>query len=100
MIIYNETFVVEASAGQEWLQWMQKEHIPAAMATGYFTEYKILEVLDSPNEGVTYCIQYVTDDLTKYNLFKERYLQNLHVRHHQKFENRYVLFNSLMKYIN
>lgn len=100
MIIYNETFVVEASAGDEWLQWMQKEHIPAALATGYFTEHKILEVIDSPNEGVTYCIQYITDDIAKYHLFKERHLHHLHTRHHQQFENRYVLFNSLMKNVN
>ncbi len=100
MIIYNETFVIEEHAGHEWLEWMQAEHIPAAMATGYFTEYKVLTVIDSPNEGVTYCVQYITDDITKYNLFKERYLHHLHSRHHQQFENRYVLFNSLMKTIN
>ena len=100
MIIYNETFVVEGSAEYEWLQWMQEEHIPVAMATGYFTEYKILNVIDSPNEGVTYCIQYITDEMVKYNLFKERHLQHLHTRHHQQFENRYVLFNSLMKTID
>ena len=100
MIIYNETFVVEGSAEQEWLQWIQQEHIPAAMATGYFTESKILTVLDSPNEGVTYCVQYITDEIVKYNLFKERHLHHLHTRHHQQFENRYVLFNSLMKTID
>ncbi len=100
MIIYNETFVIEASAEQEWLNWMQQEHIPAAMATGCFTDFKVLTVLDSPNEGVTYCIQYLTDDLQQYNAFKEQHLHSLHVRHHQQFENRYVLFNSLMKTVN
>jgi len=100
MIIYNETFVVEASAGAEWLQWMQEEHIPAAMKTGYFNEHKILEVLDSPNEGITYCIQYITADINKYEQFKEQHLHSLHVRHHEQFENRYVLFNSLMKTID
>ena len=100
MIIYNETFVVESNAEQEWLQWIQQEHIPAAMATGYFTEYTILTVIDSPNEGVTYCVQYITDEMVKYNLFKERHLHHMHTRHHQQFENRYVLFNSLMKTID
>jgi len=100
MIIYNETFVVEGSAEEEWLQWIQQEHIPAAMATGYFAEYKILTVIDSPNEGVTYCVQYITDEMVKYNLFKERHLHHMHTRHHQQFENRYVLFNSLMKTID
>lgn len=100
MIIYNETFVVEASAETEWLQWMQQEHIPAALATGLFEGHNVLQVLDSPNEGVTYCIQYLTDDMSKYQLFKERHLHHLHTRHHQQFENRYVLFNSLMQTIS
>jgi hypothetical protein len=100
MIIYNETFVVEASAEQEWLQWMKAEHIPAAMATGCFTGHNILQVLDSPNEGVTYCIQYLTDDINNYQQFAEQYAQQLHIRHHQQFENRYVLFNSLMQAVN
>lgn len=100
MIIYNETFVVETSAQTEWLQWMKQEHIPAALATGYFNSFKILEVIDSPNEGVTYCIQYFTDDIIKYHLFRDRHLQHLHTRHHQQFENRYVLFNSIMKTIS
>lgn len=100
MIIYNETFVIETSDEQEWLQWIKQEHIPAAMATGCFSNFNILTVLDSPNEGVTYCIQYITDDLQQYQLFAEQHVHGLHVRHHQQFENRYVLFNSLMKTIN
>lgn len=100
MIIYNETFVVETNTGPEWLQWMQTLHIPAAMATGCFTGYKILEVLDSPNEGVTFCIQYQTPDIEKYQEFQAQHLHSLHVRHHEQFENRYVLFNSLMKTVD
>lgn len=100
MIIYNETFVVEAGAGAEWLQWMQQEYIPAAMETGCFSGFQILEVLDSPNEGVTFCIQYQTPDLAKYQEFQEQHVHALHVRHHEQFENRYVLFNSLMKTID
>ncbi len=99
MIIYNETFVVEASAGAEWLHWMQTQHIPAALATGCFDNHQILEVLDSPNEGVTYCIQYSTDRIERYHQFKEQHLHQLHTRHYQQFENRYVLFNSLMQHI-
>ncbi|MBS7566137.1 DUF4286 family protein [Mucilaginibacter sp. Bleaf8] len=97
MIIYNETFVVEEAVHQQWLQWMKEEHIPAVIKTGCFESYKILAVLDSPNEGVTYCIQYLTPDINRYQEFVAQYAQQLHIRHHQQFENRYVLFNSLMQ---
>jgi hypothetical protein len=100
MIIYNETFVVEEAAEQQWLQYMEQEHIPAVMATGYFSSHHILTVIDSPNEGVTYCIQYFTDDVEKYYAFNDQHLQALHIKHNEQFENRFVLFNSLMKTLN
>jgi hypothetical protein len=100
MIVYNETFVVEGSAEQEWLQWIKANHITAALATGCFNGHQILQVLDSPNEGVTYCLQFFADDIAKYQQFKELHAQQLHVNHHQQFENRYVLFNSLMQAVS
>lgn len=100
MIIYNETFVIDDTIEQEWLQWIQKEHIPAVLATGYFNSHQILAVLDSPNEGATYCIQYITDDIDKYYQFSQTHVHRLHTLHNQQFENRYVLFNSLMQTLN
>ncbi|QJD95651.1 DUF4286 family protein [Mucilaginibacter robiniae] len=100
MIIYNETFVIDDTIEQEWLQWIQKEHIPAVLATGLFDNHQILAVLDSPNEGATYCIQYMTDDINKYHQFSSTHVHRLHTLHNQQFENRFVLFNSLMKTIN
>jgi hypothetical protein len=67
------------------------------MATGHFNSYKILTVLDSPNEGVTYCVQYLTDNREKYRLFNDKHLQELQAIHFQKFENKFVLFNTLMQ---
>jgi hypothetical protein len=100
MIIYNETIIVDEGIHKQWLNWMQTEYIPRVMKTGHFNSYKILNVLDSPNEGVTYCIQYLTDDREKYNLFNDKHLQELQAIHQQKFENQFVLFNTLMQTVN
>ncbi len=100
MIIYNETIIVDEGIHKQWLSWMQTEYIPMVMKTGHFNSYKILNVLDSPNEGVTYCIQYLTDDREKYNLFNDKHLQELQTIHQQKFENQFVLFNTLMQTVN
>ena len=99
MIIYNETIIVDEAIHKQWLNWMQNEYIPLVMETGYFQSYKILNVLDSPNEGVTYCIQYLTDDLNSYNQFNNLHLQNLQAIHQRQFENQFVLFNTLMQTI-
>ena len=97
MIIYNETFIVDEGIHEQWLSWMQTEYIPQVMKTGHFNSYKILNVLDSPNEGVTYCVQYLTDSREKYDLFNLHHFLGLQATHQQKFENQFVLFNTLMQ---
>lgn len=97
MIIYNETIIVEDATYDEWLRYMQQTHIPAVMATGCFSSYRILKVIDSPNEGITTCIQYNADDLVNFNQFFNQYLHGLQATHQQQFENKFVLFNTLME---
>lgn len=100
MIIYNETIIVDEAIYKQWLSWMQSVHIPAVMATGLFNSHRILKVLDSPNEGVTYCIQYIAKTLEDYNQFKNKHQLALQLVHQQKFENQFVMFHTLMENVN
>ena len=100
MIIFNDTVIVEEAVHQKWLKWMQDVHIPAVMATGYFTKYQILNVIDSPNEGVTFCIQYYTDSIEKFNHFYNKHLHILQESHNKEFENQFVIFNTLMRTVD
>lgn len=100
MIIYNDTLIIEEEVHDKWLEWMKAVHIPAIMATGYFNSYQILNVIDSPNEGITYCIQYHTDHIDKFNKFYNEHLHQFYERHDQAFQNRYVIFNTLMKTVD
>lgn len=100
MIIYNETVIIDDGINKEWLNWMQTVHIPAVMATGLFNSYRILNVMDSPNEGATYCIQYHSDTLENYDQFKNMHQQYLQLAHLKQFENKFVLFDTLMQTID
>ena len=100
MIIYNETYIIDESIQQQWLNWMQTIQIPAIIQTGCFNSYKIFTVLNSPNEGVTYCVQFITDNAKNYTYFQEQHQNNFHQLHNQQFENRFVLFNTLMQLID
>jgi len=100
MIVYNETLIVEEGTYPEWLSWMKKVHIPAVMATGYFESYRILNVIDSPNEGVTACIQYNTDTEEKFGQFYEQHLQGLHIIHNQRYEGKFLLYTTLMETVD
>ncbi len=70
------------------------------MATGLFESHRVLKVLDSPNEGVTYCIQYHTKTRENYNQFNNKYQLALQATHQQKFENLFVMFNTLMETVD
>ena len=97
MIIFNDTVIIEEAIHQKWLKWMQEVYIPKVMATGHFKSYQILNVIDSPNEGATYCIQYSAENLHDFNQFYIHHLHQLQAMHNQEFENQFVIFNTLMR---
>jgi hypothetical protein len=99
MLLYNVTIIIEDAAANEWLQWMQETHIPEVMATGKFVSNRLLKVIDSPNEGVTYCIQYVAENIDEYNDYQENFALNLQADLQVKFENKFVAFRTLMEFI-
>jgi hypothetical protein len=100
MIIFNDTVIVDEAIHENWLKWAKQVHIPAVMATGYFKSYQILNVIDSPNEGVTYCVQYYADNIENFNHFYNKHFHQLQAIHNKEFENQFVIFNTLMKTVD
>lgn len=100
MILYNVTLILEEAAEAEWLQWMKEEHIPEVMATNCFISNRMLKVLDSPNEGVTYCMQYIAENETAYETYKNQFGPALQAAALAKFENRFVAFRTLMAFVD
>ncbi|SDE45044.1 protein of unknown function [Mucilaginibacter pineti] len=100
MIVYNDTIIVEEAIHEEWLKWIKDVHIPAIMATGLFSSYRILTVVDSPNEGVTYCIQYNADTIEQFQQFYMNHLHSFQSIHQERYAERFVMFNTLMKEVD
>jgi Domain of unknown function (DUF4286) len=62
MIIYNVTSNIENSVHNQWMDWMQKVHIPAMLSTGKFFNARMVKVLIDHEPGtVTYSVQYYTN---------------------------------------
>ncbi len=100
MILYNVTIIIEESIHEPWLNWMQHTHIGQVMETGCFASNRLLKVLDSPNEGITYCIQYIADTLEKYNEYKQNYAAQLQADFPAEFANKFVSFRTLMEFLD
>lgn len=100
MLLYNVTLIIEETAAVRWLKWMQDIHIPNVMATGKFISNRLLKVLDSPNEGVTYCAQYVVEDMNEYLDYHENHAPALQAELDKEFANQFVAFRTVMEYIS
>lgn len=61
MIIYNVTSCIDIKVHQDWLDWMQKTHIPAMLNTGKFFNARMVRVLDDQDpDSITFSVQYYT----------------------------------------
>lgn len=100
MLLYNVTLIVEDAAAEEFLTWMQEVHIPEIMATGLFLSNRILRVVDTPNEGVTFCSQYVAEKIGSYQTYVNDHAPALQKSLNDRYEGRYVAYRTLMEYLD
>ena len=100
MLLYNITIILEETAANEWLTWMQGVQVPMLMDTGKFVSNRLLKVVDSPNEGVTYCVQFVLDNKANYDSYQSEYGSVLQDELNTRFKNRHVTFQTLMEYVD
>lgn len=100
MLLYNVTIILDETAEASWLEYMRSTHIPEVLATGKFLSNRLLKVIDSPNEGVTYCSQYVVENMDDYNTYQAEFAPALQQDLNTRFENQFVAFRSLMEYID
>ena len=101
MIIYNVTIRIENDAASDWLRWLIDEHVPEVINTGCFTDAKILRLLETDeSEGITYAIQYFTDNLQNYQQYLENFAAGLRQKSFEKWGNKFIAFRSLMEVVN
>ena len=100
MILFNLTIILDEEIHNEWLHWMKTEQIQDVMNTGCFVSNRLLNVLDSPNEGVTYCVQYISDSLENLNEFRQKHEHMIQANMPEQFNNKLVLFPTVMEFID
>lgn len=98
MILHNITFNVDKSVEQEWIAWMKREYVPAALATGLPVDAKMLRLLTEVNsEGVTYTFQCLFNAMEDYLTYQKLYAPRLQQTHHQRYLNQYVSFPTILE---
>ena len=100
MILYNITVIIDEGIETEWLKWINETFIPEALSSNLLVSSRVLKVLDSPNEGITYCLQFISDSIENYNEFKDIHAPALLNSHALKFENQFVFFSTIMEFVS
>lgn len=99
MIIYNVTLNVLEEIHDQWMEWMQKEHIPEMLKTGKFSKALMTKVMvQEPMGGITYSVQYTTESKE----MLERYYNEDATRMRassKAFEGKFVAFRTELEII-
>lgn len=99
MLLYNITIIIEEKEAQHWKEWMTKTHIPQLITNTKFESHKFYEILDSPNEGLSYSIQLLADNESQLAHFRDNFEQDFIAQMYANYPNKLLAFSTLMKHI-
>jgi len=99
MVVYSVTVNVEEEIHHDWLAWMKNKHIPDVMATGIFSEYRMLRVIsrNDGEEGTSYNIQYSCPTMADLHQYQAKHAPSLQKEHTDRYENKFVAFRTLLE---
>ncbi len=101
MYLYNVTTNIDETVHQQWLNWMQKTHIPDMLATGKFSAAKICRVLVKEEMGgLTYSVQYTTPSKEVLNAYYTEDAPRLRQEAMQLFADKMVVFRTELEIIS
>ena len=89
MIIYSVTITIQVGIEAEWIDWMNKVHVPEVLQTGCFTECRIYKVLGSDGEEPIYVMQYDCRSLEEYHRYRDNFAPALQKDHTDRFAGKF-----------
>ncbi|MBX9783688.1 MAG: DUF4286 family protein [Chitinophagaceae bacterium] len=101
MILYNVTIKLTREIHASWIEWMKEEHMPEMLATGCFTKYNLLRLLEvDEEEGPTYAAQYYAESKALYNQYIEQYSTAQRQKGIDKWGNQFIAFRTVMQAVD
>jgi len=101
MVLYNVTLSVEDNILEDWLSWLNNEHIPKVMQLGFFQKYRILKLLNEVEEGTgtTIAVQYECDSVPKLAKYLDEYVHSMQEEYPQRYDGRIAAFRTMLEEI-
>jgi hypothetical protein len=89
MIIYSVTITIEAGIESEWIDWMNKVHVPDVLRTGCFTECRFHKVVGSEDVEPSYVLQYRCPSLEEYHRYRDNFAPAIQKEHSDRYAGKF-----------
>jgi|GEM_PF-901349 len=100
-LISNETFKVDWSIHDEWLEWINGELVPTIQKSANVLWVRFVKLLDlDETDGPTYALQVGLASKADYNRFSEIEMPPLMQRAYSRWKERFLGFRTLMEVLN
>ena len=99
-IVYNVTIKLDKNIAQDWLQWLLKDHAPQIIATGCFTKFIVLKLLEHEEDGISYAVQYFSENMQKYQRYQAEFSDRFRKESSDKWGNKFISFRTVMQVVN
>lgn len=96
MILYNVTISIDEGVHEDWLLWMRTVHIPEIMATGCFSESRLLRVHGEEEGGLTYAISYLCPSQELMDRYQKDFAPSLQESHSRRFAGHFAAFRTVL----
>lgn len=101
MYVYNRTVNIDESVCDEWLTWMQNEHIPETLNTEECLNIRLFKVLiNEEMGGHTYSTQYFCKNIDQMRCFYQQQNPKFTQEMNAKFPAKFVAFETELQLVN
>ncbi len=99
MINYNITVSVDDDITADWLDWMQKEHIPDVMSSGVFIKAHLGKLISPNDSHNTFAITYSCSTIKDLHFYQLHFATNLQKKHDTRYGDKVLAFRTIMEII-
>ena len=98
MLIFNTTYLVSDRMYGIWFKWLNEEHIPSMLSSGYFDKPQVAKVLSNePQEGNSFSIQFQITNMKLLEEWNEKYAEDFLNDFSTQFGEEVLLFSTVLE---